>query len=654
MRRYTLLILLLLCLSGFTLYELMGPGIDNPTAVGAYLNGAFPDTPPSPPSGFKTENAFPNITFNSPFKVIKDPRGDRFFVAEKRGRISLFSTANGGSNYETVVDIQDIVSQGGGTHGLMGFVLHPEFGQPGSPNRNYFYLFYRYIPDGTPLTTETNSYRRLSRFELTEGSNVAQRSSELVMIQQFVRSRIHSGGGMVFDKNGFLFIGLGDAGNCCEQYSTQRLDKWLLGGILRIDVDEKGGNISHPIRRQPVNYEDSATKFPDGWEDSYSQGYYIPNANPWQDRSGGTLEEFYALGIRHAYTLMYDAQKDELWEGEIGQSTWEEINKIKKGHNYEWPFLEAVKVHRSSLEFTPKNINEVTGIRQGPHVRLNRATSNSVIGGLVYRGSKFPALRGKLLFADHRSGTIYSIDANSEGDMTQDDIDKVAVLPGSSGGFGIASFATDEAGEIYIVKLNGVNYDPEKETRGGGTIHKLVPDLSDLKVPTKLSETNAFANLETLIPSAGIIPYTVNSPLWSDGASKKRWIALPNNGAHDSPAEKIVFDDDQPWQFPEGTVLIKHFELPVDASKPNLSRRLETRFIIIGKNEQHYGLTYRWRTNHKEADLVIDGVEVKVSVKDKNGNTSTQNWSDTDTAGGDDEGAVHPAHVDGVAHGVHG
>ncbi|MEM7513340.1 MAG: PA14 domain-containing protein, partial [Bacteroidota bacterium] len=140
-------------------------------------------------------------------------------------------------------------------------------------------------------------------------------------------------------------------------------------------------------------------------------------------------------------------------------------------------------------------------------------------------------------------------------------------------------------------------------------------------------ETNAFANLETLIPSAGIIPYTVNSPLWSDGASKKRWIALPNNGKHDSPAEKIVFDDDQPWQFPEGTVLIKHFELPVDANKPNLSRRLETRFIVIGKNEQHYGLTYRWRTNHKEADLVVDGVEVKVSVKDKNGNTSTQNWS---------------------------
>lgn len=626
MVRLTIFFLLIL-LSGFSILQIMGPGIEDPSPVGPYLNGVFQDTPPSGPTGFATTNAFPNITFNSPFKIIKDPRGDRFFVAEKRGRISIFSTANGGSNYETVVDFQDQVSQGGGTHGLMGFALHPEFGQEGSPNRNYFYVFYRHIPAGHDIAGEGNSYRRLSRFTMLEGRNQARRSSEQIMIQQFVRSRIHSGGGMIFDKKGFMVLGLGDGGNCCEQASTQRLDRWLLGGIIRIDVDKKGGVISHPIRRQPTNYDDASTNFPSNWEDSYSQHYYIPNDNPWQDPSGGTLEEFYALGIRHAYTLVYDKNRDEIWEGEIGQSTWEEINKIKKGHNYEWPFLEAVKVHRSTLSFSPFNINQVTGPRQGPHVRLNRATSKSVILGLVYRGNKHSILKGNLLFADHAKGTIYSIKANSNSDMTQDDIDPVAVLPGCSGGFGIASFSTDSNGEIYIVKLNGVNYNPLQETRGGGTIHKLVPDLSNQGAPTLLSATGAFKNLNTLTPADGIIPYTVNSPLWSDGSRKNRWIALPNDGNHNTAAEKIVFEDDEPWKFPEGTVLIKHFELPTDANNPFLTRRLETRFIIIGKGGEHYGLTYKWNEAQTDAELVLESESIDVTVRDEAGVSSIQTWT---------------------------
>ncbi|MEM6800178.1 MAG: PQQ-dependent sugar dehydrogenase [Bacteroidota bacterium] len=604
------------------------PGLTNPQAIGAYLNGVFPDTPPSVPTGFATNNAFPNISFNSPFKIIKDPRGDRFFVAEKRGRISIFSTANGGSNYETVVDFQDLVSQGGGTHGLMGFVLHPEFGQAGSPNRNYFYVFYRHLPAGENPASETNSYRRLSRFTINDGTNQADRSSELILIHQFVRSRIHSGGGMIFDNDGFLFVGLGDGGNCCEQFSTQRLDRWLLGGVIKIDVDKRGGNISHPIRRQPTNYEDSVTpSLPIGWEDSYSQGYYIPNSNPWQDPSGGTLEEFYALGLRHAYTLVYDSLKNEVWEGDIGQGTWEEVNKIKKGHNYEWPFLEADKVHRATLSFTPQNINEVTGPRQGPHIKLNRATSNSVITGLVYRGSKYPSLQGKLLFADHGRGTIYSIDTDSPSNLTQDDIELVATLPGTSMGFGIASFATDDAGEIYLVKLDGVNYNPTNDIRDGGTIHKIIPQFNSTTSPALLSQTGAFSNLANLTPSSGIIPYTVNSPLWSDHAKKKRWIALPNDGSHDTAAEKIVFSKDNLWQFPSGTVLIKHFELPIDAQNPSLTRRLETRFIVIDKTGDHYGLTYKWNDAQTDARLLSEGEDVDIDVQDINGITQTQTWT---------------------------
>ncbi|MEM6633810.1 MAG: PQQ-dependent sugar dehydrogenase, partial [Bacteroidota bacterium] len=619
---------LLLCV-GFTTLVMVGPGIESPTAVAPYINGNFPSTPPQAPTGYSTTNAFPNITLNSPFKIIKDPRGDRFFVAEKRGRISIFSTANGGSNYQTVVDFQDSVSQGGGTHGLMGFILHPEFGQPGSPNRNYFYVFYRYIPPGIPLTSENESYRRLSRFELTDGTNVAPKESEFVMIHQFVRSRIHSGGGMDFDKNGFLLLGIGDGGNCCEVESTQRLDKWLLGGIIRIDVDKRGGDSSHPIRRQPANYSDNNTNFPPNWIDSYSQGYFIPNDNPWQDPSGGTMEEFYALGLRHAYTVIYDEERDEVWEGDIGQSTWEEINKIEKGANYEWPYLEATRVHNGGVlnsidGLSPRTIDDVVGPRRGPHIQLNRATSNSVIAGLVYRGSKFPGLQGKFLFADHGRGNIYTVEDNSQPGMTQDDIDFLANVPNTSMGFGIASFATDEAGEIYIVKLDGVSVNPDN--REGGTIHKIIPTGGTTEPPALLSETGAFSSLLTLTPTPGIIPYSVNSPLWSDGASKKRWIALPNDGIHDSPAEQIEFDPENPWKFPEGTVLIKHFELPVDERNPSIVRKLETRFTIFGPNDSFYGVTYKWNEAQTDAVLLVGGESESIPVTQSNGSIRAQNW----------------------------
>lgn len=144
--------------------------------------------------------------------------------------------------------------------------------------------------------------------------------------------------------------------------------------------------------------------------------------------------------------------------------------------------------------------------------------------------------------------------------------------------------------------------------------------------PALLSETGAFSDLAALAPAAGVFPYDVNAPLWSDAAEKKRWIALPNDGVHDSPGEKIGFSPDGNWSFPPGTVFIKHFELPVDETDPSIVKRLETRFIIIPESGEPYGLTYKWREDGSDADLLPDGLSEEIPIAEAGGGTRLQRW----------------------------
>ena len=100
--------------------------------------------------------------------------------------------------------------------------------------------------------------------------------------------------------------------------------------------------------------------------------------------------------------------------------------------------------------------------------------------------------------------------------------------------------------------------------------------MSVARPPALLSQTGAFNDLPTLTPSPALVPYDVNSPLWSDHAIKRRWIGVPNHGAPYSTQEQIAFAPTGEWTFPMGTVFVKHFELNVDDADPNLKKRLET------------------------------------------------------------------------------
>ncbi len=118
------------------------------------------------------------------------------------------------------------------------------------------------------------------------------------------------------------------------------------------------------------------------------------------------------------------------------------------------------------------------------------------------------------------------------------------------------------------------------------------------EAPATLSATGLFADVATLTPSPGVVPYGVNSPLWSDGAEKLRWVALP-------PGESIGFTPTGSWDWPRGTIFIKHFDLPTGPGAQATRRRLETRVLVYQpEGGSTYGVTYRWREDHRDADLV--------------------------------------------------
>ena len=144
--------------------------------------------------------------------------------------------------------------------------------------------------------------------------------------------------------------------------------------------------------------------------------------------------------------------------------------------------------------------------------------------------------------------------------------------------------------------------------------------------PATLSATGAFSNTAAMTPAAFFIPYDLNSPFYSDNAVKSRWLAVPNDGTHNTAAERIAMQPDNSWNVPRGTVLMKHFDLPVSDVNPALRKRLETRFLIKGDDDAFYGLTYKWRADNTNADLIGPAaVTENVTIATATG-TRTQAW----------------------------
>jgi len=206
--------------------------------------------------------------------------------------------------------------------------------------------------------------------------------------------------------------------------------------------------------------------------------------------------------------------------------------------------------------------------------------ANSVIGGPVYRGSKLPKLAGAFVYGDYITGTIWAIQPDKDRSYSH-----VTLLDTD---LRIVAFCEASHGELYVLDHDFT-----------GQIYELLPnDAPDLSAnfPRRLSQTGLFANLKTLTPTTGVVPYEVVAKRWMDGAQAERWVAVPGEGQI-----RLAERNDDEAAYPQGTVFVKHLSLPQGESSPPI--RLETQLLHFEQGVWR-PYSYLWNEQGDEATLV--------------------------------------------------
>lgn len=580
-------------------------GIKTRPTVGAYFDGKVKVPQTGAVTPMVPVNAFPNLTFQNPMGLVQMPGTNWLVVWEREGTIRAFEKDPAVTTTTLLLDITSRC-QGWDDCGIMSMVFHPQFSLLSSTHR-HVYVWYTYNPPGTVKGSAAARpagypyvacWNRLSRFDVDEYGIILP-ETELVLIQQKTKTVWHKGGGMFFHPtDGFLYLSIGE--DFDEKTNAQKVNKDLFGGVLRIDVNMTGGSVSHPIPRQPAN--------------GTTANYFIPNNNPLVG-TPGVLEEFYVMGLRSPDEMTLDPVTGRIYisdVGDYGPRGREEINVIEPGEvaangilNFQW----HQKVGTYTLPET-KTAAYAPSFSKGPLLEYTHADNSArleaaVMGGYVYRGTEQAALLGgKYVFADNMSGKIWTLN-ESTPNPTKDLIAMLPNGPGPNRGqnyLGISSFALDAAGELYLCRLSNE----------GGGIFKLVPNPSTTPpdgLPALLSQTGLFSSLLYRTPSTKLIPYTVNHPFWSDGANKYRWAAIPTGMT-------VGYSPNGEWTFPEGSVFVKHFDLPISDVTPTTVRRLETR-VLVKSTAGVYGGTYKWNSTKTQATLVKDTTfeNIKIAVR---------------------------------------
>ncbi len=156
-----------------------------------------------------------------------------------------------------------------------------------------------------------------------------------------------------------------------------------------------------------------------------------------------------------------------------------------------------------------------------------------------------------------------------------------------------------------------------------------LPTLASNAMPLMLSQTGAFTNTTSRTPHPGLVPYALNSPLWTDGAIKTRFIALPFDGTIGSAGSPTIgFAPTGSWTFPNGTVIVKNFDLLVDEriNPAKQIRRLETRLLIRNADGTLRGATYKWNAGETDAVRVDAAENETLVITQADGSTRTQNY----------------------------
>jgi uncharacterized repeat protein (TIGR03806 family) len=551
---------------------------------------------------FALVDCWPHLKFADPTFTCEMPDGSgRMIVLERRGRIRVFpknSATTTDSDVFLDITARTMNVPGRMEDGLLGLAFHPHFADAKSSHRGEFFI--RYTSDSGGKRTN-----RLSRFKVSEGGQHADEKSEVILIDMPEKTSIHKGGAVDFGNDGFLYATFGTDSQRFPHEHSQRINHGLWAGLLRIDVDCQGGEISHaPVSKPRVGL---------------AANYFIPNNNPFVGQDGA-LEEFYSIGFRNPWRMSIDRATNRIWVGDVGDRHREEIDICTSGSNHQYDYLEGsapVSEFGMNIKNPPQRPEHFIGVETPPvfeydHDGLNKC----VIGGYVYRGKKLPELVGKYVYAD-QCGRIYAITIDDAGKFVSNQLIAVVRTPG----MGVSSLGVDADGELYVCWIHDLRARNSQVQRLDRAVHD-----PELQLPAQLSQTGLFQDLKTLEPNASLISYEINSPLWSDRAVKKRWIGLPS-------AEKISGDAAGRWAFPTGTVLVKHFDLPLDERETAANssaakvRRLETRVLVRDNKGGVYGASYRWNDDNSEAYLVNFSESEEIEYVDKDGVAQKQTWS---------------------------
>ncbi len=564
---------LLVCVAGVALGEPAQARLERRVNTTLKLPSVRPE-----PSGYTAVNALGGLSFDAPIFVTSIP-GDsnRLFVVERGGRVQVVSNLAGTPvkseflNLAAVAGVSGLTS--GGENGLLSLAFHPHH----ASNREFF-IFYSFNSGGLR--------QRVARLRTEAGNpNRADHSFIEPLITQSDRASNHNGGTVAFGPDGCLYVSVGDEGGADDTYNNARfIDKNFFSAILRIDVDKKPGSLAP--NTHPAVHPGSYTVPPDN--------PFIGRAS-WHGRALDPADirtEIWATGLRNPFRFSFDAPTGRLFCADVGQNSHEEVHLIEKGNDCGWSWREgnAAFTHGPSPATPPPAFNPATPIHTYPH----NGGGRSITGGVVYRGSANPALLGHYLFADYLTGQLTAL--RPEGGSWR--ARQLGTATGITG-FGHHPLT----GELLLCAMNS------------GRILRLVASDPGPALPALLSQTGAFTDLATLSPASGVIPYEVNHPFWSDGAEKTRWFAIRGKKA------KFGYRENEPWSLPAGTVWIKHFDIETTPGNAATRRRLETRFLVKTASSV-YGITYRWREDQSDADLVpLEGLDYPIP-----GSNPPQTW----------------------------
>jgi glucose/arabinose dehydrogenase len=311
-------------------------------------------------------------------------------LTQQAGIVYRADLSDPGADPTVFLDLsEELIDNPGNEEGLLGLAFSPDYETTGR--------FYVYYSVGDPRRTVVERY-------VATGEAADEGSAERLLEVDDPYAN-HNGGAIVFGPDGMLYVGIGDGGSGGDPQGNGQNANVLLGKVLRLDVSGEGA-------------------------------YASPPDNPFA--SGGGAPEVWAYGLRNPWRITFDRETGDLWAGDVGQGSFEEVNRIERGGNYGWSIMEGPECFR-------EDDCDQTGLTL-PRAWYGRDDGVSVTGGYVYRGAALPELDGWYVYGDFGSGNVWALDT------ANDDTTPIRLM---ESGENIASFAEDPDGELYLVTFGG-------------------------------------------------------------------------------------------------------------------------------------------------------------------------------------------------------